>query len=342
MTVDYSRLKVAVLGTRHVHAEGLVQIAAATGATIVGAHERDPRARSAWAGLGLGNIGTREAVLAEADAVIVAGTNAERVDDTLAALEAGCAVLSEKPVAMNEADLERLLAHINAASSGKLSVALPVRFGGALVRARDAIRAGSIGTPIAGRGTNHGQFPGGWFGSLADAGGGAIMDHTVHVSDALCWLLDDRIEAVYAESTHKMYPNIEVESGGILTMNFASGFFASLDASWSRPASFHTWGDVWVEIMGTEGRIVINPMARHMNHFSEQAGKLLTVGYDEGDMTGDMVRAFLASAAGAEPTDVAPASLAEGVHASETVFAAYRSCASGKVEQVRDRLAVDV
>jgi len=216
-----------------------------------------------------------------------------------------------------------------------------VRFGTALVRARDAIRAGSIGTPIAGRGTNHGQFPGGWFGSLADAGGGAIMDHTVHVSDALCWLLDDRIESVYAESTHKMHPEIEVESGGVLTMNFASGFFASLDASWSRPDSFHTWGDVWIEIVGTEGRIVIDPMARRLSHFSEQAGKLLTVGYDDADMTADMVRAFLNFAAGNEQ-QLGPATLAEGVHASETVLAAYRSCASGKVEPVHNRLAVSV
>ena len=338
MTDELSQLKVAVLGTRHVHAEGLVRIARSAGVQLVGAHERDAMARSAWSTLGLGDIGDRDAVLADADAVIVAGTNAERVDDTLAALDAGCAVLSEKPVAMNDADLDRLVAH--AGDGARLTVALPVRFGASLVRARDAIRAGAIGKPIAGRGTNHGQFPGGWFGTFADAGGGAIMDHTVHVSDALCWLLDDRIESVYAESTRKMHPQLEVESGGVLTLNFASGFFASLDASWSRPDSFHTWGDVWIEIVGTEGRLVVDPMARHMRHFSERAGKLVTVGYDEGDMTADMVGAFLHQAAGLELPGVAPASLAEGVHASETVLAAYRSCASGAVERVHDRLAV--
>lgn len=329
-TTQEAPLRIAVLGTRHVHAEGLVRLARAAGAQITGVHERDPQARSHWMTLGLGDIGDLDSVLASADAVIVAGTNAERVDDTLAALDAGLPVLSEKPVAMNADDLARLVAHPRAAEL--VNVALPVRYAKALVRARHAVRSGSIGTPIAGRGTNHGQFPGGWFGSMADAGGGAIMDHTVHVSDALCWLLDDRITSVYAEGSHAMYPELDVDSCGVLTMNFESGFFASLDASWSRPASFHTWGDVWIELVGTEGRLVIDPMARHLRHFSDAAGKLVTVGYDEGDMTADMVHAFLDRArGGATPT----VTLAEGVHASEVVLAAYRSVSSGTVADVR-------
>jgi predicted dehydrogenase len=38
--------------------------------------------------------------------------------------------------------------------------------------------------------TNHGQIPGGWFLDPEASGGGAVMDHTVHVADLLRWMLD--------------------------------------------------------------------------------------------------------------------------------------------------------
>lgn len=321
--------KVGIIGTRHVHADGLAANVELCGGTLVGAYEADADARAAWTRTELLEL---DALLDASDAVIVAGTNRERVDHTLAASKAGVPVLAEKPVAADADDLARLVAE---ADASLVMVALPVRFAESLQRARAAITSGAIGTPIAGRGTNHGQFPGGWFGSKADAGGGALQDHVVHLGDALCWLLDDHVTHAYARSAHVLQPQNDVEDCGVVTLDFASGFFASIDSSWSRPESFPTWGDVWLEIVGTEGRLRIDPMATHMELFDDSAGKLRHVGYSPDDMTRELVASFLRFVED-RPTQ-APVSLREGIHASDVVLAAYASAASGHREPVTAR-----
>ncbi|MCW2928637.1 MAG: gfo/Idh/MocA family oxidoreductase [Thermoleophilia bacterium] len=322
-------MKVGILGTRHVHADGLAANAERCGATLVGAHEPDATARAAWSRTPHLEL---DALLEASDAIIVAGTNRERVEHTIAATRAGIPVLSEKPVAADAAELERLVAEVDPAL---VMVALPVRFGASVRRAREAVGAGAIGTPLAARGTNHGQFPGGWFGRRADAGGGALQDHVVHLGDLLCWMLDDRATRVYARAAQVMHPDNDVEDCGIVTIDYESGCFASIDSSWSRPESFPTWGDVWLELVGTEGRILLDPMATHLGLYDDAAGKLRHVGYADDDMTLEMVRAFLAFARDRPAT--APVSLAEGIHASDTVLAAYASVASGRPEPVTSR-----
>lgn len=323
-------MKVGIIGTRHVHAEGLAECVDRCGSTVVGAVERDASARAKW---NRSPIVELEELLDACDAVVVAGTNRERVEDTLAASRAGIPVLTEKPVAADAAELERLVAD---ADPTLVMVALPVRFAESMQRARQAIAAGAIGTPIAARGTNHGQFPGGWFGSRADAGGGALQDHVVHLSDALCWLLDDRITHVYARASQVMHPDNDVEDCGVVTVDFESGVFASIDSSWSRPDSFPTWGDVWLELVGTEGRIRIDPMATRLELFDDAAGKLRHVGYSDDDMTLALVREFLTFAA-SRTAAAAPVSLDEGIHASDVVLAAYASVESGRREPVSAR-----
>lgn len=311
----------AVIGTRHVHARGLAELAHGHGATVVGAWEPDAAAAEQWPPQLGPIVDDRAALLARADAVIVAGTNADRARHVVEALDAGCHVLTEKPVAATESDLE-LLRTLDPEHADRVSVALPVRFAPALQQAKAMIEAGAIGVPVAGRGTNHGQYPGGWFGRLAEAGGGAIMDHTVHVADALCWLLGDRIVRVQAEAVRRLHDDIDVEDCGVLLMDFASGLFASLDASWSRPRTFPVWGDVWIELVGTEGRLVVDPMARTIRHFDDRSGAVRAIDYGGEDMTSRMMRQFLRFVRGEVPP---PVTLAEGIHASEVVFAAYRS-----------------
>jgi predicted dehydrogenase len=137
-----------------------------------------------------------------------------------------------------------------------------------------------------------------------------------------------------------LHPDNDVEDCGVVTLDFESGFFASIDSSWSRPESFPTWGDVWLELVGTGGRIRIDPMATHLDLYSDTAGKLQHVGYSDDDMTLEMVRSFLdfarARAAGAEPIS-SPVSFDEGVHASDVVLAAYASVDSGRPEPVATR-----
>ena len=321
-------MKVGILGTRHVHADGFAACAERAGATIIGATADDAAARGAW---------TRSPIVGRAelfeisDAIIVAGTNRERVEQSLAAMHAGLPTLSEKPVAAGDKDLALL---VEGADPALFMVALPVRFSSTLQRARDAIQSGAIGTPLAARGTNQGQFPGGWFGDMDHAGGGALQDHIVHLSDVLCWLLEDRATRSYAVASSAMHPELSVESCGLVTLDFESGFFASIDSSWSRPKSYETWGNVWLEIIGTKGRVIIDPMATHLDVYDDGIGKVRHHSYSEDDMTLAMIRAFLDFARDGGDS---PVSLAEGIHASDTVRASYASVASRRPEPVLAR-----
>ena len=64
-------MKVGIIGTRHVHAEGLAANVETCGSTLVGACESDEAARAAWNATPLLQL---DELLAASDAVIVAGT----------------------------------------------------------------------------------------------------------------------------------------------------------------------------------------------------------------------------------------------------------------------------
>ena len=81
-----------------------------------------------------------------------------------------------------------------------------MRFCAPAIALRDAVRAGVVGAPLAVMATNPGRYPGGWFGDPALAGGGAVMDHTVHVADLLRWIFEREVTSVYAEIGTRIHP----------------------------------------------------------------------------------------------------------------------------------------
>ena len=59
---------------------------------------------------------------------------------------------------------------------------------------------------------------------------------------------------MYAEADTHFYPDLSVEDCGLLLMERSGGGIVSLGPSWSRPnQAFPTWGDVTMEVSGTEG-----------------------------------------------------------------------------------------
>src|SRR5215203_3512398 len=84
-------------------------------------------------------------------------------------------------------------------SGSMLRTAFPVRYLPSVARAREIVRGGALGCVLAVSGTNRGKIPGGWFLDPELAGGGAVMDQTVHLADLLRWMLDVEVKSVYAE-----------------------------------------------------------------------------------------------------------------------------------------------
>lgn len=86
-----------------------------------------------------------------------------------------------------------------AAHSTRLQIAFPVRFSPPVQQLKAILDKDTLGRIYSVKTTNHGSMPGGWFVDKGLAGGGAVMDHTVHVIDLLRWFWNTKVTEVYAE-----------------------------------------------------------------------------------------------------------------------------------------------
>ena len=201
---------------------------------------------------------SREELFDRADGTVVCSTNTTRGEWIRAAADADVDVLAEKPLGTSATEARELTAFCDDAGVA-LSVALPLRH---TVPTRHACkRLDAVGEITALSGTNRGRFPGGWFADPDRSGGGAVMDHTVHVVDLVHWLTGLRVGEVYAETATR-FADIEVEDVNVLSMALEDGTPFLLDGSWSRPDAWESWGDATLEITGTLGVLDLDVFAQ--------------------------------------------------------------------------------
>jgi predicted dehydrogenase len=263
-------------------------------------------------------------LLGEVDAVVVCSENKNHARDVIPALEGGVHVLCEKPIATTIEDAEAMIG-ASESSGSQLRIAFPIRYLPSVVRARELVRGGSLGRVLAVNGTNHGQIPGGWFLDPELAGGGAVMDHTVHLADILRWMLDVEVKSVYAE-VDSFFGGGETDDAAILTLQLeggpiADGTIATIDPSWSRGDGYPTWGDVTLRIAGTSGVLDVDPFARPLRTFDHESSAP-SWSYTGQDMNELMLADFLRGVAEGKP---AGASGLDGLRTLEIVLAAYRA-----------------
>jgi predicted dehydrogenase len=258
-------------------------------------------------------------LLERSDAVVIASTNADHRRYTEAAAAAGLHVLCEKPLATTLADARSMIE--TCADAGvQLGTAFPVRSSGAVLSLKDAIDSGRMGRILAARCTNPGRYPGGWFGDPAKAGGGAVMDHTVHVADLLRWLLHDEVERVEAE-VGSYSADLAVDDTGILLLDLAGGAFASIDCSWSRPKTFPTWGGLTLHVVGEQATIDVDVFRQAITHYDDSTSDTRLVTWGD-DLNWLMVGGFVDAILAGRPV---PISGEDGLRALEVAIAAYRS-----------------
>jgi UDP-N-acetylglucosamine 3-dehydrogenase len=119
----------------------------------------------------------------------------------------------EKPISINKQDAQEMI-DICKANNVILQTAFPVRYNSSIIRAKQIIDNGQLGGIIAVKGTNRGQCPGDWFVDIEKSGGGAVIDHTVHVTDILRWFLGSEVRTVYAEIGNT-FTNQLIDDSGI-------------------------------------------------------------------------------------------------------------------------------
>src|SRR5580698_7814188 len=138
----------------------------------------------------------------EIDVVYISTTNDLHRDQALAAAAAGKHILCEKPLALSLEDAQQM---VQAAQAAQVVFGTNHHLRNAITHRtlRKLIKEGAIGKPLAARVFHAVYLPPrlqGWRLSRPEAGGGVVLDITVHDADALHFALDDDAEEVVALS----------------------------------------------------------------------------------------------------------------------------------------------
>ena len=190
------------------------------------------------------------------DAVYISTTNELHRDQVLAAANAGKHVLCEKPLSLTLDDARAMVARCR--ERGLVMGTNHHLRNAATHRAmREAIKAGRIGRPLFARVFHAVYLPPhlqGWRIHKPEAGGGVILDITVHDVDTLRFVLDDEPVAVTAMTSQGGMGRENLEDGVMGVLRFASGLLAQChDAFTTRYATtgFEVHGDAG-SLIGTD------------------------------------------------------------------------------------------
>ena len=186
------------------------------------------------------------------DALVVSTPNALHAPQSIAALQAGVHVLVEKPLAMNSAEAEKMLA-TSEKSGALLMAAYCYRFHPAVRWLRTQVEAGRVGKILRTKGYSvHVNWgPQGWFTQKELAGGGALIDMGIHILYITRYLLGDlQPKRVYAK-IDTFYRDFNVDDTCSLMIEWENGIFTYIETGWWQP---HSDGqEISAQLYGTAG-----------------------------------------------------------------------------------------
>ena len=189
----------------------------------------------------------------EIDVVYISTTNELHASQAIAAAKAGKHVLSEKPLAVSLADAEAM---VKTAKEKGLVFGTNHHLRNAVTHRtmRRLIKEGVIGKPLAARVFHAVYLPPrlqGWRLNRPEAGGGVVLDITVHDADTLHFLLDDDVQDVIARSAQQGLSQADLADAVMGVMYFRNGTLAMFHDAYTIK---HT--QTGLEVHGTEGSLI--------------------------------------------------------------------------------------
>jgi 1,5-anhydro-D-fructose reductase (1,5-anhydro-D-mannitol-forming) len=187
------------------------------------------------------------------DAVYISTTNELHRDQVFSSAGAGKHVLCEKPLALSLSDARAMVAECK-----KRGVVLGTNHhlrNAATHRAmRAAVKNGRIGKPLFARVFHSVYLPAhlqGWRLERPEAGGGVVMDITVHDADTLRFVLDDEPTSVIAMTSKGGMSRAGLEDGAMGVIRFSSGLLAQFHDGFT--TKYATTG---FEVHGDKGSLI--------------------------------------------------------------------------------------
>jgi predicted dehydrogenase len=289
-----------------------------------------------------------ELLEAEIDAVYIATPVHCHREQALAAAAAGKHVLCEKPLGLNVAEAEEIVAACQGAGV-QLGTGLMMRFHAQHQAALALIRQGRLGKPVYGRAQLscwYPPIPGAWRQDPALSGGGSLMDMGGHTIDLLEMFFGPAVQV--ACFTNRSVHAYASEDSATALLRFAGGALGAVDAFFCIPdaASKNV-----LELYGSRGSILAKntigqgergEMVAFLEegagaYDAQQAGRTLDGGLvidpEPVNMYRAEIEAFSAAVLEGRP---APVDGAIGLRSQKVLAACYESARIGRIVEIAD------
>ena len=188
----------------------------------------------------------------DVDAVYISTTNEWHEPHALAAAAARKHILCEKPLALSLDGARRMVAAAKAAGV-EMGTNHHLRNAVAHRKMRQLIQDGVVGQPLAARVFHAVYLPPqlqGWRIERPEAGGGVILDITVHDADTLRFVLADEVEEVTAMTASQGMGQAGLEDAVMGVMRFRNGTLAQLHDAFTARHAYTGF-----EVHGSEGSL---------------------------------------------------------------------------------------
>ncbi len=231
--------RVGLVGCGHigtVHAVALQQLADAelVDARLTATFDDDPEKAAKVARRHGGEpCATLDGLLDSVDAVWICTWTAAHLAAVEAAAARGLPIFCEKPLAPDLAAAERVAA---ALARVPHQVGLVLRWAPVFRNLVAAVASGEHGRVLAAVMRDDQYFPvqglygSTWRGDVAHAGGGTVIEHSIHDIDVVRWTLGDPVEVSARTASRFGYPGIEDTAAAMFT--YADGSVAQLTSIW--------------------------------------------------------------------------------------------------------------
>ncbi len=166
------------------------------------------------------------------DAVMITAPTSTHRDLVLATLASGKALFCEKPLAPTFAEVQEICAAV-AATTRPAQVGFHSRFHPIVNGIRRLVVSAELGAPMAYTLRDDQYWPTGgvvpghssWRSERAQAGGGALLEHSIHAADIVCWLFGP---AVRVSATTRAVFGYDVEDVAAVMVEHASGVVGTI------------------------------------------------------------------------------------------------------------------
>jgi myo-inositol 2-dehydrogenase/D-chiro-inositol 1-dehydrogenase len=187
----------------------------------------------------------------EIDLVVIGSPNDLHCAMTVDAAAAGKHVVCEKPLCLNLAEADRMIAACRKAQV-KLMYAEELCFAPKYVRLKQLLDSGALGQPtLIKQSEKHSGPHAAHFWDAMRAGGGVTMDMGCHAIEFFRWMLGrPAVRSVYAQMNTSVHGDKTIgDDNAILLLEFANGVVCLAEESWTKLGGM----DDRAEVHGSQG-----------------------------------------------------------------------------------------